>query len=144
MKIKFSNGTCIHLWGEESIDITIKDTKLCYTRPDGTKSAISFPKQWQILPDPLSEQRILRNSSLRDKSPTSSSSNVHAPQLNDPGEESPPSLKSTGPTEEKSQKSLLDFMNEISNLEERMKNLNCDHGSLKTIIRISKPILKIK
>ena len=32
----------------------------------------------------------------------------------------------------KIQKSLLDFLNEISNLKERIKNLNYDHGSLKT------------
>jgi len=122
------NGISIHLWSEEFRDMTIKDTELCYTRPDGTQSTITFPKQDLISQNSISEHKIQRSSNFRDKSPTSSSSSIQTPHL-DASRGGSSSGESTR-SEERSQKSILDFMKELSNLKEQMKNMHSDYVTL--------------
>ena len=117
MKIKLANGISIHLWSEEFRDITFKDTEVCYTRPDGTRSTITFPKQDLISQNSISEYKILRSNNFKEEPPTSSSSTSKASRMIVFDEGSSP-LESTR-SQEKIQKSILDFMKEISNLKKQ-------------------------
>jgi len=128
MKIKLANGISIHLWSEEFRDITLKDTEVCYTRPDGTRSTITFPKQDSISQNSISEHKILRSSNFKVEPPTSSSSTFQTSRMIvfDEGSSPPESTRS----QEESQKSILDFMKEISNLKKQLENMQSDHLSL--------------